>query len=79
LIETVQKMREAAPDIVLVAKANAGIPQVVGSEVVYNGSPEVMGDYARHVFQAGARLIGGCCGNTPEHIQAMADALENLS
>lgn len=72
----VKAMREANPDIILVAKANAGIPQVVaGGEIVYNGTPEVMAQYARHVRDMGVSLIGGCCGSTPAHIRAMAEAL----
>ena len=63
----------------MVAKANAGIPQIVGTEVIYNGSPEVMAAYAREVYGAGAQLIGGCCGNTPAHVQAMAEALTAFS
>lgn len=79
LILAIQAMRAESPDVHLIAKANAGIPQIVGSEVVYNGSPEVMAAYAREVYQAGAQLIGGCCGNTPAHVKAMADALAELS
>jgi methionine synthase I (cobalamin-dependent) len=79
LIEAIREMRKVAPEAILVAKANAGIPQVIGSEVVYNGSPDVMGDYARQVYKEGARLIGGCCGNTPAHVKAMAEALQDLS
>jgi 5-methyltetrahydrofolate--homocysteine methyltransferase len=79
LIDAIREMRQAAPEATLVAKANAGIPQVVGGEVVYNGSSEVMGEYAQEVFQAGARLIGGCCGNTPTHVKAMAQALTTHS
>jgi len=79
LIDAIKAMRAAAPEAILIAKANAGIPQVVGSEVIYNGSPEVMAAYAKEVFQVGAQLIGGCCGNTPLHIQAMADALAEYS
>jgi len=72
----VKAMREANPDIVLVAKGNAGIPHVVaGGEIVYDGSPEVMAEYALNVREIGASLIGGCCGSTPEHIKAMAEAL----
>ena len=79
LMEAIQAMRAENPDVTLIAKANAGIPQVMGSEVVYNGSPEVMAAYARKVFNIGAQLIGGCCGNTPAHVQAMANALIGLS
>jgi len=79
LIEAVAAMQEADPDLPLVAKANAGIPQVVDGKVVYNGTPALMADYAREVRRQGAALIGACCGSTPEHIQAMADALEKTA
>lgn len=76
LQEAIKAMRAANSEIVLVAKANAGIPQVVASgDIVYNGTPEVMGKYAVDVRDTGATMIGGCCGNTPEHIRAMAEAL----
>jgi methionine synthase I (cobalamin-dependent) len=52
---------------------------VVGNEVVYSGTPEVMADYASTVYQAGAKLIGGCCGSTPDHILAMAQRLSQIS
>jgi 5-methyltetrahydrofolate--homocysteine methyltransferase len=79
LIEVIKAIKEEAPGVPLIAKANAGIPQIVGREVVYDGSPEVMAAYAKAVFQAGAQLIGGCCGNTPAHIQAMANVLATQS
>ncbi len=66
----------AGPDAVLVAKANCGIPQYVDGAIRYDGTPELMADYARLALDAGARIIGGCCGTTPEHIRAMRDALE---
>ena len=72
----VKAMRETNPNVTLVAKANAGIPHVVaGGEIVYNGTPEVMARYARNVRDMGVAMIGGCCGSTPEHIRAMAEAL----
>jgi methionine synthase I (cobalamin-dependent) len=66
----------AGPDTVLVAKANCGIPRFVDGEIRYNGTPELMADYARLARDAGARIIGGCCGTTPEHVRAMRSALE---
>lgn len=75
LIDTIKVMKDENPEVTLIAKANAGIPQVVGDDILYDGSPQVMAAYAREVFQAGAQLIGGCCGNTPAHIKAMANAL----
>ena len=79
LVEVIKAIKQQAPEATLIAKANAGIPQVVGGDVVYNGTPEVMAAYAKEVFEAGAQLIGGCCGNTPAHVQAMAEALTTIS
>jgi 5-methyltetrahydrofolate--homocysteine methyltransferase len=75
----VKAMREASPEAILVAKANAGIPQVVkGGGIVYTGTPEAMAQYASNVRDLGVSLIGGCCGTTPVHIRAMAEALGSL-
>ena len=65
----------AGPDVVLVAKGNCGIPQYVDGSIVYNGTPELMAIYARMALDAGARIIGGCCGTSPRHLRAMRDAL----
>lgn len=71
----IEKMRAAAPDAVLVAKANAGIPRLVDDVAVYDATPAHMAEYALQVRNLGATLIGGCCGSTPDHIRAMAQAL----
>jgi methionine synthase I (cobalamin-dependent) len=71
----IQIMKTAAPEIILVAKANAGLPKLVGTDLVYDGTPAVMADYAVQMRDLGARLIGACCGSTPEHIRAMVQAL----
>ena len=74
----VKAMREANPEVVVIAKANAGIPEVNASgDIVYTGTPEVMAQYALNVSGFGVSMIGGCCGSSPEHIKAMADALNN--
>jgi methionine synthase I (cobalamin-dependent) len=64
------------PDVVLVAKGNCGIPQYVDGAICYNGTPELMAIYARMALDAGARIIGGCCGTSPKHLRAMRDSLE---
>jgi 5-methyltetrahydrofolate--homocysteine methyltransferase len=64
------------PTAVLVAKANCGIPQFVAGEIRFNGTPELMAEYARLSLDSGARIIGGCCGTTPAHLRAMREALE---
>jgi 5-methyltetrahydrofolate--homocysteine methyltransferase len=75
-IETViEAMHIVDPEGILVAKANAGLPKRVNKEIVYDGTPQVMAEYACRARELGARLIGGCCGSTPAHIRAMADAL----
>ena len=78
LIQAVQELASKNPSIPLIAKANAGIPEFVGDKIVYNGSPEVMAEYAVTASQEGARLIGGCCGSTPDHIRAMSQALAKI-
>lgn len=71
----IETMHGSNPNVPLIAKANAGIPKMVGTQIVYDGTPEVMAAYAVRVRDLGARLIGGCCGSTPAHIRAMAQAL----
>ncbi len=71
----IEAMRRADPSAVLVAKSNAGLPQLDGTEIIYDGTPEVMAAHALRARELGARIIGGCCGTTPDHIRAMAEAL----
>jgi 5-methyltetrahydrofolate--homocysteine methyltransferase len=59
-----------------VTKSNCGVPEFVDGEIAYQGTPELMADYARLCLDAGARIIGGCCGTTPEHIRIMRAAME---
>ena len=68
-------MAAAAPDVVLVAKSNAGMPELVDMQAVYRASPELMAGMAIEMADAGARIIGACCGSTPDHLRAMAEAL----
>lgn len=61
----------------LIAKGNAGIPQYVEGHICYNGTPELMAEYAVMARDSGARIIGGCCGTTPEHLVQMRAALDS--
>jgi 5-methyltetrahydrofolate--homocysteine methyltransferase len=61
----------------IIAKGNAGIPKYHEGHIHYDGSPELMAEYAVLARDAGVRIIGGCCGTMAEHLQAMRDALEN--
>ena len=61
---------------VVVAKGNCGIPQWNGGEICYSGTPELMAQYATMAVDAGARIVGGCCGTTPEHVASMRAAID---
>jgi 5-methyltetrahydrofolate--homocysteine methyltransferase len=73
--EAVRKMREQAPESLLIVKPNAGLPQLVDDEFVYDATPETMAEYAGRFARLGARIVGGCCGSTPAHIKAIAEAV----
>jgi 5-methyltetrahydrofolate--homocysteine methyltransferase len=70
-----EQMKEALPDAVLWAKPNAGVPRLVEGRAEYDATPELMAKYAARFVDVGVRIVGGCCGSTPEHIAAMARAL----
>jgi methionine synthase I (cobalamin-dependent) len=76
LLCSVLAMTEAAPDAVVIAKGNCGIPRATDDGVSYSGTPVLMAEYARLAVDAGARIIGGCCGTTPAHLLAMRRALD---
>ena len=67
----------AAPEDILVAKSNCGIPEFTDGKIQYSGTPDLMADYARIARDVGARIIGGCCGTTTEHLAAMRKALDD--
>jgi 5-methyltetrahydrofolate--homocysteine methyltransferase len=73
-VKVCRKMRSATSRPIWI-KANAGIPQMVGTEVVYLQGPEIFGQFALGLREAGANVIGGCCGTTPDHIRHLGDLL----
>jgi 5-methyltetrahydrofolate--homocysteine methyltransferase len=77
LVATVLGIAAARPDAAIVAKGNCGIPQYVEGHIHYTGTPQLMADYARIALDAGAKIIGGCCGTSPEHLAAMRKSLES--
>lgn len=78
LFRILRQMGQAAPTALLSAMPNAGWPEQVGGRIMYPANPEYFGEYALAFCEVGARLIGGCCGTTPQHIAAMSAALERL-
>lgn len=76
LLVSILGMTQKRPDAIVIAKANAGVPQWHGAHIHYSGSPELMALYAGLAIDAGARIIGGCCGTKPTHLAAMRKALD---
>jgi len=77
LMATIATMAtHASPGDVIVAKGNCGIPYYDDGKILYNGTPELMAAYACMALDAGARIIGGCCGTSPAHLKAMRHALD---
>ena len=66
----------ADTDIILLVEPNAGKPELVDGSATYNLSPTDFADATQKIKSAGARILGGCCGTTPEHIKAMTSMLK---
>ncbi len=78
VLRTLQSLARVLPaGTRLSAQPNAGWPERVGGRIMYAATPEYFGDYALALVEAGARLVGGCCGTTPEHINYMRVALDD--
>ncbi len=78
-ILNLQASKSEGEDPILVAKANCGIPEFIDGEIHYNGTPEIMARYAVMARDAGARIVGGCCGTSAEHVAAMRHALDTIA
>jgi 5-methyltetrahydrofolate--homocysteine methyltransferase len=72
LIAVIERMHAVDPDAILVAKSNAGMPELVDMRAVYRADPDTMASAARTMRDAGATIVGGCCGTTPAHLEAIA-------
>ena len=78
MINIVEQMREVVPDIPVLVHANAGLPEIRNGETVYPETPGQMKELIPQIIQAGANIIGGCCGTTPAHIAAIKEAVSNF-
>ena len=76
LYEVLERMLPGAEGLALAIQPNAGLPSRAGERVIYFSSPAYMADYAGRMVEAGARIVGGCCGTTPQHIAAMREVLD---
>ena len=75
LYDVLELMAPESGGLPLVIQPNAGLPSRVGERLMYLSSPSYMADYAARMIAAGARVVGGCCGTTPQHIRAMREAV----
>ncbi|HEX7949447.1 MAG TPA: homocysteine S-methyltransferase family protein [Candidatus Limnocylindrales bacterium] len=75
LLRVVERMHAAVPDALLVAKSNAGMPRLVGMQAIYQSDPSDYADIVMAMRRAGASVLGGCCGTTPAHLEAIAARL----
>src|SRR5215467_6431693 len=76
LYEVLEQMRGEAGNLPLCIQPNAGLPSRIGERLIYLSSPAYMAEYAERMVGAGAHLVGGCCGTTPQHIAAMREVLD---
>ena len=73
----IREYHSAAPDAVLWAKPNAGLPEMgEDNQAVYRITPQEMGEFAKKYVAAGAHIVGGCCGSTPEHVAGIVKAVK---
>ena len=77
LLQSVLQLTDSEPHELIIAKGNAGIPEFINNHFHYDGTPEVMATYAEYARNAGAKIIGGCCGTTPNHLRMMKSRLES--
>ena len=75
MLPVIAAMRAVAPETLLVAKSNAGMPELIDMRAVYRAEPSVMAAQAMAMKAAGATIVGACCGSTPDHLRAMTTAL----
>ena len=79
ILVTLLAMTEHDSTTAFVSKGNCGVPRFAGVDIVYSGTPDLMGEYAKLAMDAGARIIGGCCGTSPMHLASMRVAIDEYS
>ncbi|MCF6368700.1 betaine--homocysteine S-methyltransferase [Rhizobium halophilum] len=79
ILSSLLDMTAADPQAITIVKGNCGIPEYRGAEIYYSGTPPLMAEYARLARDAGAKIIGGCCGTSCEHLAAMRRALDDYT
>jgi 5-methyltetrahydrofolate--homocysteine methyltransferase len=78
MVGIVKEIRSCDREIPVLIQANAGVPELIDGKTVFRESPQLMALYVDELVRAGVNIIGGCCGTTPEHIEAIGGALRKL-
>ena len=78
MVDVARALREAS-DLPLLIQPNAGLPELEGGKVVYRETPEFMAGQARRLLELGVRIVGGCCGTTPDHIRALRALVDGVA
>lgn len=76
--ETLEAIEQMDKDIILVTKANCGVPEYKDGAIRYSGTVDSMAEYTKQAVENGVRIVGGCCGTTPAHLAAMRAAMDNV-
>jgi len=77
LLNIIREMKNSGATVPLVFKPNAGVPELIGGRTAYSATAAIMAQCALAAAEAGANIIGACCGSTPDHLRAMRDALKS--
>ena len=78
MVEIIKEIRQAAPDIPILVHSNAGLPKYIDGADIFPESPDEMASFVPVLIKAGANIIGGCCGSTPEHITRIKEVASSL-
>jgi 5-methyltetrahydrofolate--homocysteine methyltransferase len=79
MVPIIKNIREVSDKIPILIQANAGLPEITDGILYYSETPEVIKDYIPRIIDAGANIIGGCCGTTPEHIEVISEIVSNYN
>ena len=79
MIENVKKIREVSEKIPIVIQANAGMPVIENEQLIYSETPDKIKEIVPKLIDAGANIIGGCCGTTPEHIKVISEIVKSFN
>jgi len=77
MVPIITEIHDVFPDLPILVNANAGMPEIKDGNVFYPDTPEVMANFIPEILDAGARIIGGCCGTTPAHIEAIQESVKH--